>query len=69
MNFDFYGREMVRQENARRRQMAERHALIEEAMLALPREHNRHSRLRSLVQLRWLRPAQSAISVNATNGD
>lgn len=67
MNLDFYGREMIRQENLRQQQMAERHALIEEAMLALPREHNRHPRLRSL--LRRLRPAQPVVSVNATNGD
>ena len=67
MHLDFYGREMIRQENLRQPQMAKRHALIEEAMLALPREHNRHSRLRSL--LRRLRPAQPAVSVSATNGD
>jgi hypothetical protein len=69
MNFDFYGREMIRQENDRRQLMAERHARVEEAMLALPREHNRHSRLRSLLQLRRPRPAQPVVSVNATNGD
>jgi hypothetical protein len=69
MNLDFYGREMIKQENDRRRLLAERHARIEEALLALPHEHNRHSRLRSLLPLRRLRPAEPAVSINATNGD